>query len=272
VVRLRLEDGEELPFNVDTGSALTMLDKSLEPKLGRRIGERPNLFLFDSTAGTHGIYRAPKLYIGNTQLLTGPRVVTAELHFLSGQPCKGILGMDCLGHYCIQLDFAARKMRFLDPDHLNTEDLGKPFPITTQDEERLQKETEFQTVFDADLFGQGNARFVLDTGANVPFDAMLEPKLYQLLLHEQKPGETNLSMTVSDGRWAPGASFPCVDLCGQTYADLRVSTIDIRPKRIKGLICLRFVARHLATFNFPKGTIYLKRISSGPLTGSPAPR
>src|SRR5665213_2535033 len=34
---LRLESGEELLFVVDTGSTVTYLDKSLEPKLGKRL-------------------------------------------------------------------------------------------------------------------------------------------------------------------------------------------------------------------------------------------
>ena len=37
-VRLRLETGEELLFLVDTGSPCTVLDKSLEPELGKRLG------------------------------------------------------------------------------------------------------------------------------------------------------------------------------------------------------------------------------------------
>ena len=41
-----------------------------------------------------------------------------------------ILGMDCLRHYCFQVDFAAGKIRFLDPDHVPTEELGQPFSIS----------------------------------------------------------------------------------------------------------------------------------------------
>ena len=37
-VTLRLETGEELLFLVDTGSPCTVLDKSLEPELGKRLG------------------------------------------------------------------------------------------------------------------------------------------------------------------------------------------------------------------------------------------
>ena len=36
-VTLRLENGEKLPFVVDTGSPGTLFDKSLVPKLGGRL-------------------------------------------------------------------------------------------------------------------------------------------------------------------------------------------------------------------------------------------
>src|ERR1035441_3927287 len=35
-VTLQLEDGQELPCEVDTGCFITILDQSLEPKLGKR--------------------------------------------------------------------------------------------------------------------------------------------------------------------------------------------------------------------------------------------
>ena len=44
-------------------------------------------------------------------------------------PIMGMLSIDCLKHYCIQLDFAAGKMRFLEPEHVNAVQLGKAFPI-----------------------------------------------------------------------------------------------------------------------------------------------
>jgi len=37
-VTLRLADGEKLLFLLDTGRPNTVLDKSLEPKLGKRLG------------------------------------------------------------------------------------------------------------------------------------------------------------------------------------------------------------------------------------------
>ncbi len=79
-----------------------------------------------------GIYAAPKLYLGSTPLMTGSNILTGDLNrpsSLSGRPIMGVLGMDCLSHYCIQLDFEAGKMRFLDSDHLDAAKLGDAFPL-----------------------------------------------------------------------------------------------------------------------------------------------
>jgi hypothetical protein len=46
-----------------------------------------------------------------------------------GQPIMGILGFDVLQHYCIQLDFSARKLRFMDGDHANKHHWGKAFRV-----------------------------------------------------------------------------------------------------------------------------------------------
>ena len=42
-LKLRLERGGELLFALDTGAQVTLLDKSLEPKLGKRLGSVEDL-------------------------------------------------------------------------------------------------------------------------------------------------------------------------------------------------------------------------------------
>jgi hypothetical protein len=62
------------------------------------------------------------------QLHTGTKVWTGDfkdLPSLAGKPPLGILGMDCLSDYCLQLDFAQRKLRFLDPNRLDASSLGE---------------------------------------------------------------------------------------------------------------------------------------------------
>jgi hypothetical protein len=124
IVMLRLESGEELPFEVDTGSPVTFLDQSLENQLGRRLGTIP-VWNVSGDEQTSGIFKAIKLYLGNTALITGDRIQCYDFK----QHPMGILGMDCLRHYCIQLDFEAGTMRFLKPDQKPAVDLGKAFPL-----------------------------------------------------------------------------------------------------------------------------------------------
>ncbi len=78
IVKLRLDGGEGVPLLVDTGSTDTTLDESFAPKLGPRLATRGAPFAFDLRAGTQGIYRAPKLYAGGTELLMGTQVATMK--------------------------------------------------------------------------------------------------------------------------------------------------------------------------------------------------
>ncbi|MGH7979209.1 MAG: aspartyl protease family protein, partial [Limisphaerales bacterium] len=113
---VRLADGQALPFVLDTGAFSTLLDKSLEPKLGRRI-DSGTLRVFGA-AHRMNQYQAPALYLGRTRLMmTGPYIFTDNLKRLSdyaGRPVLGMIGMDILAHYCVQFDFVANKVRFLD--------------------------------------------------------------------------------------------------------------------------------------------------------------
>ncbi|MBU6400769.1 MAG: hypothetical protein KGS61_10650, partial [Verrucomicrobia bacterium] len=65
-LHLRIAGGEGFPFLLDTGCPLTLFDKSLEPKLGRRLSIG-TLSDFGATQSC-GFYAAPKLYLGGTRL------------------------------------------------------------------------------------------------------------------------------------------------------------------------------------------------------------
>jgi len=80
VVKLRLADGEEVPFLVDTGTSLTALDRSLERWLGLRLGtKRLNKPLSSLGSEKVSVYAAPKLYLGNVPLMTGSTVLVGSV-------------------------------------------------------------------------------------------------------------------------------------------------------------------------------------------------
>jgi hypothetical protein len=137
LISLHLNSGGELSFILDTGAPLTLLDSSLEKGLGKQLGHEKIISMYGQTPSHY--YKEPELYWGDVRLHTGRRVLTMDLSQLSSEMTQhthsshkfmGILGMDCLWHYSIHLDFAARKIRFLDPSQLHREDLGKSFSLT----------------------------------------------------------------------------------------------------------------------------------------------
>jgi hypothetical protein len=116
MVTIRLASGDELPMVLDTGSPFTAVDRSLEPKLGQLMKrDTASIFGVEQAAG---FYPAPALYWGDTSLLKrGNFIATLDCgrlgSFVGTRP-MGILSMDVLSHYCIQLDFSARRIRFLN--------------------------------------------------------------------------------------------------------------------------------------------------------------
>ncbi len=259
---LRLEDGTELLFIVDTGAPLTYLDKSLEPRLGKPLGDHVVYGYYGVTRGHQ--YRAPKLFLGGMRLRTDPEVVTVDFQWLSdvvncstgsNRQIMGILGMDCLGHYCIQLDFAAGKFQFLDPRSLNTAELGKAFPLVLSPGAGGQP----RPFVHENLLGMQGQMTLIDTGC--PNDGQLGVKLFHEATNRwatfTSTNTTKPCMTVTN---KVSANFSFGQFGGESYPDLHITG-----NNDDNTIGLRFLARHLVTFDFPKQTMYLKRVSAGPL-------
>ena len=231
-VTLRLEDGQEMLFMVDTGSPITLLDKSLESKLGKRRDTK-NISFPGGSWEKAGLYAAPKLYLGNTKLMTGNFVAVHDFNAHSSgtnSSVMGILGMDCLRHYCVQLDFEAEKIRFLNSDQMTNTELGRAFPLT------FFRDC-YPHVQHANFVGN-NTNLLIDVGCNV--DAMVGTGVIHGI----------------------ALFFPEQDWGGETYTNLVVGAVGHA-----NALGLRFLARHLVTFNFPKNTMYLKQRSVGPLVG-----
>ena len=243
-VTLRLNNAEELLFALDTGSPVTVLDKSLEPRLGLRLGAAEVVFPNFGTKSGH-VYAAPQLYLSGTRLLTGTWVVTDNLERIPfpNRQVRGILGMDCLRHYCVQLDFPSRKIRFLDPDNLLTTVLGKAFPLTFS--------SGLVTVFvDDNFLAMKGINSAIDTGDNL--DGGLESKLFVAL--QEKGGIQTKEGNNSTETASLEPNFREVVFGGETYMDVR-----LWQSFGQNTVGLRFLARHLVTFNFPKRIMYLRR-------------
>lgn len=248
-VTLRLESGEELPFIVDTGASATLFDKSLESKLGKSLGGTTLSHWGNQTKSE--VYAAPKLHLENTLLLTGSHVFTWDFKQLSsqaGRPIMGILGMDCLRHYCIQLDFETWKMRFLDSDHLDTAHLGNAIPLAITGEQGGRP-----FIHQGSIVGDAGTNLMIDTGYRN--DGAVESGAFQREVREQR---LQADGSAINGQHSGRVWFSKSVWNGETYTNVLIGADA-------NLIGLRFLARHLVTFNFPKQTMYLKQTSVGPL-------
>jgi hypothetical protein len=251
MVVVRLADGEKLPLAVDTGAALTVLDKSLEPKLGSRL-DTGTLLNFGVTQDVD-VYAAPKLYLGNVPLqITGTNTVTFDRQKLAdkGWPSSfmGLIGMNVLRNYCLQLDFAAGKLRFLDDEHADKKNWGRPFPLTDIGDGCFS--------INENLAGVNGAGSLIDTGCDS--SGWLRPALFRQWTNQESSADEKI--------YSPDGT-----LGGEMYHELDLRELNARALasddghiKFNGL-GLRALAENVVTLDFPNRTMYLKHTSDWPL-------
>jgi hypothetical protein len=255
-VTLRLETGEEILFVLDTGSPLTLLDNSLKGKFGKRI-DRYLLRAWEVKQKA-GVYVAPRLYMGETALVTGTNVLTCDFKkFLAasdfGRTVRGILGMDCLQNYCIQVDFAAGRMRFLEASAQISEKPGKSFQLNLASTGQERSEFVRTYINHEGLIASEGTNLLVDTGLDL--DGGLTPD--SLREYSKKSGGEKMDKKP----WY----FPECVWEGQTYTNLLLNSV---PSNVAGeganVLGLRFLARHLVTLDFPNRMMYLEPQTVGP--------
>ena len=254
IVMLRLESGQELPFIVDTGSPITLLDKSLEPKLGKRLGTMI-VTTVKAEKQKGGRFAAPKLFLGNALLLTGSNIVTHDFSPQNPGSAMGILGMDCLRHYCIQLDFVAGRMRFLNHDHVKVAELGKAYPLTFKGN--------YVFIQRAGLVGI-DTNLMVDVGCRI--DGLVSTNaiggLRGLLSECVWDGETytNLTVVAVDHQNSIGLGFLARHLVTLVFQDEEC----ISNKRVSALWPIR-VRNNFLYHDFPRDSQKIRQLKAGTL-------
>lgn len=245
VVTVRSENGDELPMVLDTGCAKTGFDKSIEAKLGKSIGTET--FRNFGVGHPGSLYLAPRLYLGSVLLqMSSTSVGTYDCRGVSsfmGRPIMGLLGMDVLKNYCVQFDFKARRIRFLDDERSNKDGWGEAFPLIDAGDGCFYTGQNLSGVR-----GEGS---LIDTGSL--HDGWLRPDSYDIW--------TNLTEPPADGE----TRYPAGVLGAQRYPALDLERLDLNSlanhdlhTRFNG-IGIQFLSLHLVTLDFPKRIVHLKR-------------
>jgi len=234
--------GKERPFVVDTGAGITCVAKSLAAKLGRPVGTVT--YHQWGVVSTKKLYAMPAMYLGGTRLRSGTRVMAMDLDFISivgGQPIEGIVGMDVLDNYCVQVDFAANKLRFLNDSLADKSAWGRAVPMMQLND------SDWRPAVAGNLFGEEGPHSLIDSGYLGA--GWLMPEHFAQWTNQA-------AAQAPDTARSPDGGF-----FGEAYPDLVLNRADVESDGIG----VDFLARHLVTLDFPKQTLYLKRTSIGPL-------
>jgi hypothetical protein len=241
ITELRLKDGREMAFVLDTGAGITCVDESLASKLGGSAGTiTAHSWGKDST---NKLYDAPAIYLGGARLRGDKTVMAMDFKPMSaicGQPIAGVLGIDVLKNYCVQLDFAAHTLRFLDDSRADKSAWGRAFPIMGLNDQ------DPRPAVAGNLLGEEGPHSLIDSGYDGA--GWLMPKHYGQWMNQTSPSSATAHSP--DGRFF-----------GEVYPDLKLERQDVESDGLG----VDFLARHLVTLDFPGQTLYLKRTSTGPL-------
>jgi hypothetical protein len=241
LTKVRLKDGKEMAFVLDSGAGITCIDESLAAKLGKSVGT-----VIAHNWGKNSkkkLYAAPAIYLDGARLHGGKTVMAMDFKLLSamcGQPVAGILGIDVLENYCVQIDFAAHKLRLLDDSRADKSAWGRAFPIVALNDQ------DPRPAVAGNLLGEDSPHSLIDSGYDGA--GWLMPKRYQQW--------TNQTAALPAIAHSPDGRF-----FGEVYPDLKLVRENVESDGLG----VQFLVRHLVTLDFPEHTLYLKQTSTGPL-------
>lgn len=264
-------DDKEYQFILDTGATHVVFDASLKDKLGKR-------FLWPKKGKATGgktvkveLFRISQAYLGPLNLGDCGLIAVIDLEPVSsalGRKVHGLIGMDLLKKYIVQIDFDEGLISFhkstsdggifsfLRPQKNVHPDWGRKIPIKYK-------------LFSSLPYINGNvdgnkASFQIDTGdwissntGSVPFSADLESSTFNKVYSETF-STTKKSMITT--------------VAGKVISDSRKSTVIGRfaigsfeykdfifDESYESKLGLPFLSRHLTTFDFPNHKMYLKK-------------
>jgi hypothetical protein len=239
-------EGKTYSFIVDTGATHTLYDVALAPLLGAPVG-RSSATTVDGQADIY-LFAAPKGLVGKLPL---PRssparaVDLTHLRAVSQLNFRGILGMDFLADYVVELDYQRGEL-------ILRRSLARPPcpPIVLLCREGLPW-------VKVDLPNGRREPFQIDTGFIDNNSGALCADVFGELVKE---GEVVPSGT---GAYALGGGGPLLQTTGRLeslalgpFVERRLNFVS--PSRFN-VLGLAFWSRYAVTFDFPSGLLYLQK-------------
>jgi len=238
--------GKEYLFFLDTGASTTAFDSSLKEDSiqPRRTGGA--LFTAGAPA-TIESFNAPDAFFGPFNLKECGEIIYMDLKMLSsihGKEISGILGMNFLKKYVVQINFDGGKLLFLKPMAGKNPDWGEAHKIDYH-----PSGLPFIT---GTMLKNIKVDFVIDIGDGST--GALHRMIFEKIISENQIRTSEALSQTAGGMIRPRVA--------------RIESLSIGTFRYKNLIFdegnfsrlgLSLLSRHLVTFDFPNNKIYLKK-------------
>jgi len=254
---------ENYKFLLDTGTHETILDDSLKSKLRKQLPFPSKVRLSNGKTAKVVFFHAPDIYLGPFNLKCSPIMGVVDLDSVPGveqesRQFQGIIGMDFLQKYIVQIDFDQGKVTFFkskkefdlfslfkSKENKHPE-WGEPIPLKTKLFSRLRyikgkltEDISDEFMIDSGLIGHDELKSSLFD--KVPYKLAFESK------SENARTNAGLSSNI-DSKMIEKFSVGSLE-----YENRIFETNN------KSVLGLWFLACHKVTFDFPNNMLYLKK-------------
>jgi len=236
---------KELLFVLDTGSSHTAFDTSLRNELGEV--KKIEKALTHGTPITAELFDAPKAFLGPLNLQDSGQVSCLDLKIhslIDGRKISGIIGMNFLRRYVIQIDFDKGKLSFLQPKEIQHTDWGTELLI--------KHDSLGWPHITADILKSINVDFIIDTASNST--GGLGSDIFKRIISEKE-------LTTSEILTATASGV-------MQKREVRIDSLSVGSFEYEKLIFseanwsylgLLFLSRHIVTLDFPNSRMYLRK-------------
>jgi len=237
--------GKEHLFLLDTGCSHTVFDVSFRHELGdvKRI-ER------GLTAGglmAYEMYDAPAAFLGPFNMQDCDEIFCIDFRMLSyiqGKRISGVIGMNFLRKYVVQIDFDKGVLSFLGPIRGQNPDWAEELEIN------------YDSLGVPHIMGNIHdgikVNFVIDTGDNS--SGALGGKIFDDIISRKKIKTSETLVATASGT---------IRLRETRITNLRAGSFEYQDlifcEGIFSCLGLSFLSRHLVTLDFQNNRIYLKK-------------
>jgi len=238
--------GEHTQFVLDTGTTSTIFNDEFQSLLGEPVG---SVSLTDTnenkTAGNKQTFLFPEAFIGPLRIRGSEKTILIDCSSMEGTlgvNIGGLLGMDFLKSVIIQLDFDRQNINILNPDSKPSRGWGEEIPINFR--------RDGIPYLSASVAGNRISQMVIDTGST----------------HNKIPRE--LFDRIGREKGLPYALIWFASASGTSFNKLaRFGSLRVGSSEYEGILAseggigslgLPFLSRHVVTFDFPRGRMYLK--------------